>query len=78
MIASGQRQFRNWLGGRRPQVGYRGSAPVAQLGRNHQNEQQPEMAAMASTKATVPAPATSFTRSSKWNKWWGNACIAGC
>jgi hypothetical protein len=49
-------------------------ARVAHMSRNHRNEQLPETAAMA----TVKAPTVMFSvRSSRWSKWWANACTEG-
>jgi hypothetical protein len=76
--ASGRSQFPNWQDGPHPQVGKKAFGPVAHVSRSHQNEQLPEMAAMASTTALrVLAGTASSKRLSRWNTWWGNACIAG-
>src|ERR1700723_737748 len=76
--ASGRSQFLNWQDGPLPQVGKEAFGPFARVSRSHQNEQLPEMAAMASTTALpVLAGTASSKRLSRWNTWWGNACIAG-
>ena len=50
--------------------------------RSRPSEQLLETTAMAMAIATATVRATkapaSFARSSRWNKRWGNACIAGC
>jgi hypothetical protein len=75
--ASGRSQFHNWQDGPHPQVGKKAFGPVARVSRRRQKEQLPEMAAMASTMAIRTVTATQFcTRLNRWNRWWGNACIA--
>jgi hypothetical protein len=74
---SGRSQFHNWLDGPLPQVGKKAFGPVARVSRSHQKEQLPETAVMASTTAVpVIAGTASSKRLSRWNTWWGNACIA--
>src|SRR3981081_515519 len=74
--ASDQRQFRNWLDGRHRRVGKKAFGPVVRVRGSHQNEQWPEMAAMASTTAVrVLTGTASSTRSNGWNTWYANVCI---
>ena len=75
--ASGRSQFLNWQDGPHPQVGKKAFGPVARVSRSHQNEQLMEMGVVNSIVAVRVLTATaSSTRLSRWNRWWGNACIA--
>ncbi len=68
-IANGRSQFLNWQDGPHPQVGKKAFGPVARVSRSHQNEQLPEMAALASTMAMRTVTGTEFsTKLRKWNR----------
>jgi hypothetical protein len=73
------KSFLNWQDGPHPKVGKKAFGPFARVSRSHQNEQLPEMAALASTMAMRTVTGTEFsTKLRKWNTWWGNVCIADC
>src|SRR5258708_4193954 len=82
MIARGRKLFRNWRTGQRLRDGGVACGPTRRVLRNCPREQVLGTTEVAMAITAARAGATklraSCERSNRWNKRWGNACIAGC